>query len=110
VAALVQFRNERAPHVEPHVFFFPLLEPAPTGRSAGIFAREIAPARAGFEHPENAFEHAPMVGPRTATTFVFGEQWRDAPPLFLREKWLWHPQLFTNKTPSYQPKITQNHL
>ena len=83
MAAAVQFAKERAPDLEPHVFFVPLLEPPPTGRSAGIFAREIAPARAGLEHPENAFEHAPIVGPRTTATFMFWQERRDALPLFI---------------------------
>jgi len=110
VVTPVQFRKKGAPHVEPYVFFLPLFEPAPTGRSAGILARDIAPARAGFENPENAFEHAAIVSPRPAATFVFGEQRRDALPLFLREKWLWHPQLFTKLRAKYKVKITGKRL
>jgi hypothetical protein len=110
VAAPVQFGKERAPDLEPHLFFFPLLEPAPAGRSTGILARKIAPARAGFEHPENALERATIVGPRPAATLIFWEQWRDALPLFLREKWLWHPQLFTKLRAKYKVKITGKSL
>jgi hypothetical protein len=107
VAAPVQFAKERAPDIEPHVFFFPLLESAPASRSTGILTRKIAPACAGFEHPENAFEHAAIVGPRPTATFASWKQQRDALPLFLRKKWLWHPQLFTKLRAKYKVKITK---
>lgn len=110
MAPLIQFRKERAPDLEPHVFFFPLFEPPPAGGGTGIFAREIAPACAGFEHPENTFEHAAIIGPRPAATFMFWEQQRQALPLFVTEKWFCHPQLFTKKTSSYQAKMAQIHL
>jgi hypothetical protein len=87
-----------------------MFEPTPASGRAGIFARQVTPARAGFEHPENAFEHAAVLGPGPSATFIFGEQRRDALPLFLRKKWLWHPQLFTKLRAKYQIKITEKDL
>ena len=106
----IQLVEEGAPHLEPHVFFLPRLEASPAGRGAGVLAREIAPAGPGLEHPENAFEHAAVVGPRPPATLMFWEQRRDALPLLLGEKWFCHPQFFTKKTSSYQAKMAQNHL
>jgi len=110
VATLVQFGYKGAPHVKPHVFFFPLLESPPTGRGAGIFPRQVAPARTGFENPEDAFEHPAVVAPGPTATLILGEQRGDAPPLFVGEKKFCHPQLFTNNRAKYKVKITPKNL
>jgi hypothetical protein len=106
----VQLRDEGAPQFEPHALFLPIAQTPPAGGSTGILGRQIAPAGAAPEHPENAFEHGAVVRPGPSAAFVFGQERSNAFPLLFGKKRLWHPQLFTKTNASYQQKITPNDL
>src|SRR5438309_2413978 len=57
LAALVQFGEEGTPQAQPDALLLPETKPSPTdaGTDAKVFW-QIAPTRAGFEYPENAFK------------------------------------------------------
>jgi hypothetical protein len=82
--ALVQLAQKRAPDVQPNALLFPVAQPPPAGRRMRIFLRQVLPASAAPQNPENPFQHSPVLDPRTATLMVlgrFGKQGRDLLPL-----------------------------
>ena len=58
---VVELGDERTPQVEPDLLALPLGEAPPAGRRARIVLREILPARAGAEDPEDPLEAGAVV-------------------------------------------------
>src|SRR5271157_2956304 len=82
--ALVQFAQEGAPDVQPNALLLPVAQPPPARRGMRIFLRQILPASAAAQNPQNPFQHTTVVDPWATTLAVFGwlgEQGRDSLPL-----------------------------
>src|SRR5579863_886439 len=82
--ALVQLAQKRAPDIQPNALLLPVAQPPPAGRGMRILVRQVLPAGAAPQNPENPFQHPTVLDPRAATLAVlarFGEQGRDLLPL-----------------------------
>jgi hypothetical protein len=80
--------------------------PAHAGTDANITG-QIAPTRAGFEDPKNAFQHDAVVFGRTAapTPFELGQKRFNLLPLFFGEQWFSHDHFLANRTLTYKFKV-----
>src|SRR6266581_1844151 len=63
----VEFCQKRPPDIEPDTLLFPVAQSAPAGRWRGELFRQILPASAAAQNPQNAFEHLAVGGPRSST-------------------------------------------
>src|SRR6266581_972774 len=82
--SLVQLAQKRAPAIQPNALLFPIPQPPPASRRMRIFLRQVLPAGARPQNPQNSFQHTAIVSPRAATLTVLerlGEQRRDFLPL-----------------------------
>src|ERR671918_1552531 len=55
------------------------------GRGATVLAWQVPPAGTGAQHPEDAIEGAPVVGPGAATLLGGWQQWRNQFPLVVSQ-------------------------
>src|SRR5882672_8318723 len=65
--ALVQFRQKCAPNGEPDPLLFPVSKPSPARGGRREFVRQILPASAAAQNPQNPFENFAILGSRPAT-------------------------------------------
>ncbi|MBI4443177.1 MAG: ATP-binding protein [Acidobacteria bacterium] len=82
--ALVQFCEERAPDVQPHLLLLPISQPPPAGRGRRVFVRQVLPASAAAQHPQDSFQHVAVVGTRSPAARILAgsrQQRRDFFPL-----------------------------
>src|ERR1700680_1947388 len=82
--ALVQLAQERTPDRQPNALLVPVPQSSPARGRMWILFRQVLPASAAAENPQNPFQHPTVLDPRTATLAVpgwFGEQGRDFLPL-----------------------------
>jgi hypothetical protein len=105
---VIQFREEFPPDFKPDSILLPQAQTPPARAGTGIFVGQVLPARARPENPKNAFEHAAIVGPRPAFADVLGEERFDVRPLFVGQKYISHPQLFTGKKAKSANKIKKS--
>src|SRR6266852_4442835 len=61
---LVEFGQKRPPDIEPDTLLFPIAQSAPAGRWRGELFRQILPASAAAQNPQNAFEYLAVGGAR----------------------------------------------
>src|SRR5215470_19455766 len=66
--AVVELIEQGAPQRQEHAAVFPLPQPAPARRRAPVPRRQFAPGSACPQDPKDAFETAPRVCPRTASS------------------------------------------
>jgi hypothetical protein len=91
---VVELGDERTPQFEPDLLALPLGEAPPAGRGARVVLREIFPARAGAEDPEDPLEAAAVVGGRAAALGTGPPLWQvglDESPLGISQAL--HPKL-----------------
>src|SRR5262249_43105122 len=82
----VELGDERSPEIEPHIVAFPLGEPAPAGRCAGVFLRQILPPGPRAENPEAALKATAVIDPRPTTLLsllLLGQVRLDPSPLLV---------------------------
>jgi hypothetical protein len=103
---LVQLGEELPPDFEPQILFLPLAQAPPAGAGTGVLLGQITPPRPGLEHPKNAFQDPPIVGPRPASTVHLRQQRFEPAPLFVRQECFLHPQFFTKSFVKYKYKMT----
>src|SRR3569832_2384778 len=95
LAFAIQFGQELPPDFEPRPILFPKPQTPPAGARAGVSFGQVLPAGSGFEHPKDAFQNLLVVGPETTKTKTQKQQQNKEQPLFVREEYVSHPQLFT---------------
>jgi hypothetical protein len=96
------------PDFEPGPILFPKAQTPPARAGTGIFVGQVFPARASFEDPENPFQNQSIVGPRATVAFTLWKQRFDVRPLFIGEKHVSHPQLFTYSSANSARKIKKS--
>jgi hypothetical protein len=65
---VVQGRQQLLPGFDPDAVVFPLPQPAPAGRAAGIRRGKVSPAGPGFQDPENALDAVAVRSPGPSST------------------------------------------
>jgi hypothetical protein len=83
------------PNFKPSAILLPQTQTPPARAGTGIFVGQVLPTRTGPEYPEDAFQNEPIISPRPTLADAFRQQRRDLDPLFIGEKYVSHPQLFT---------------
>ncbi|MEZ5387334.1 MAG: hypothetical protein R3F13_17630 [Prosthecobacter sp.] len=98
----IELAQKRTPDLQPDIIFFPPAQASPAGACRGLTRGQIAPARTGFEHPEDAFEDTPVISPGPTGTATLGQQRLNAPPLIITEECLVHCQPSTIQLQMYR--------
>jgi len=96
------------PDFKPGAILLPQTQTPPACAGTGVFVGQVLPTRAGSEDPEDAFQNEPIISPRPAVADAFRQQWRDLGPLFIGEKYVSHPQLFTYSFEKSAQKIKKS--
>src|SRR3989304_3665237 len=68
--ALVQISEKRPPDVQPNLLLLPVPQPPPAGRGRRGLVRQVLPASAAAQHPENPFQHLAVAGTRSPATRI----------------------------------------
>lgn len=91
---MVELGDEGPPEIEPDLLALPLGEAPPAGRGARVLLRQVLPARAGAEDPEDPLETGSVVGVGSAAlgaALSLRQVGLDQSPLGIRQAL--HPKL-----------------
>src|SRR5712692_4836515 len=80
--AFVQLGEERTPDIQPDALLPPIPQPPPAGRRVRELVRQILPASATAQDPQNAFQHLAVEGSRSPAVAMPSRLGQQGPNLF----------------------------